>query len=133
VTSAEFLKEEPKSKNPEKRATWIIVRAPKAEATKFKHRFLFLGKYKEARIMWHATLTTQCTRCWQYKHPRVGCQKMSDLCPFSALKQRESDNRCGQTVCRGYKKLIPGCCNMTPAKCPACGGNHSARDNECPE
>ena len=48
VTSAKCLKEEPKSKISAKRPTSIIVRVPKAEATKFEPRFRFLGKYKEA-------------------------------------------------------------------------------------
>jgi len=133
VTSAKFLKEEPRSKTPGKKATSIIVKIREADAPKFEPRFRFMGKHKEAKIMWHATPTTQCTRCWEYGHPRVGCKESTDLCPVCSQKHREEDHKCRETACRGYKKLIPGCCNMTPLKCPAWDGPHSANDKECQE
>ena len=133
VISAKFLREEPRNKTPEKRATSIIVKIPVADAPRFEPRFVFMGKHKEAKIMWHATPTTQCTRCWKYGHSRVGCKETTDLCPVCSQKHREEDHKCRETACRGYKKLIPGCCNMTPLKSPACEGPHSAKDKECPE
>lgn len=81
VTSAKFLKTEPKTTTPVKKATSIIVHISEEEAKRFEPRFLFLGKYKEAKVMWHATPTTHCTRCWKYGHPRVGCKETSDTCP----------------------------------------------------
>jgi len=85
VTFAKFLKEEPKSKTPAKKATSIIVKMPEADAPKFKPRFLFMGKHNEAKIMWHATPTTQGTRCWKYGYPRVGCKESSNRCPVCSL------------------------------------------------
>lgn len=71
VTSAKFLKAELREQTPDKRACSIIVWIPEADATRFESKFLFLGKYKEAKAMWHATSTTLCTKCWKYGHPRV--------------------------------------------------------------
>jgi len=133
VTLAKFLKEELKSKTPAKKATSILVKMPEADATKFEPRFLFMSKHKEAKIIWHATPTTQCTRCWKYGHPSVGCKESTDLCPVCFLKHREEDHKCPETACCGYAKLIPGCCDMTPLKCPACEGLHAGKVRECPE
>ena len=133
VTSAKFLKTEPAVQTPEKKACSIIVRVPEADATKFEPRFLFLGKYKEAKVMWHATPTTQCTRCWRYGHPRVGCKETNDTCPICSKAHREDDHKCRETECKGHKRLIANCCPMTPALCPVCKGAHSAKDKDCPE
>jgi len=133
LTSAKFLREEPRTKTPDKKATSIIIRLGEGDALKLEPCFLLMGKYKDARIMWHATPTTQCTRCWKYGHPRVGCKETLDICPVCSKNHREEDHRCQQTACNGYKRIIPGCCLMTPAKCLACGGSHSAKDKECPE
>jgi len=118
VTSPRFLKEEPKTMTPEKKAGSIILRLSEADAEECEPRFLFMGKYKEAKIMWHPTSTTQCTRCQKYGHPKVGCKETTDICPVCSLKQRGEDHKWHRTACRGHKKLILNCCDMTPAKCP---------------
>ena len=131
LTSAKFLKADPASREG-KKATSIMLRLPEADAIKITPQVVIMGKMKESRVMWHATPTTQCTRCWKFGHPKIGCREKVDICPICSKTHVEKEHKCYQTSCRGHKKLIPGCCNMTPAKCPTCGGPHSAKDKDCP-
>ena len=132
VTSAKFLQTQLRVLTPDKKAWSIIVRIPEAEATKFEPKFLFLGKYKEAKIMWHATPMTQCTRCWKYGHPRIGCKESNNMCPICSKPHQEEDHKCQEAGCKGHKRLIANCCLMTPVLCSACNGTPSAKDKKCP-
>ena len=131
VSSAKFLKANPESRI-DKNATSIVVRVPEVDAAKVTPHVIFMGKRKESRIMWHATPTTQCTRCWKFGHPKVGCRENTDLCPICSKTHAEKDHKCHQPSCEGYRRIKANCCQLTPAKCPTCGGAHSAKDKICP-
>ena len=131
VSSAKFLKANPESRI-DKRATSIVVRLPEVDTAKVTPHVVFMGKRKESRVMWHATPTTQCTRCWKFGHPKIGCRENTDLCPICSKTHAEKDHKCHQPNCEGYRRIKANCCQLTPAKCPTCGGAHSAKDKICP-
>jgi hypothetical protein len=132
VVNAKFLKPNEEDRN-QKRATSIIVRVPEGDAEKIVPNVLFMGKYKQSAIMWQASPTTQCHKCWKYGHPEMGCRAPNQICPVCSKQHAYKEHKCHQTACKGHKKIIPGCCSMTPAICPACGGAHSAMDPTCEE
>jgi len=133
LTMDKFLQEEPKNKTPEKKASCIIVKILEKDPPQFEPRFLFMGNHKEAQIMWHPTPITQYPRCWKYGHPRVGCKETTHPCPVCSQRYRDADHKWLETASRGYTKLIPRCCIMTPQIYTTCEGPHSAKGRECLE
>jgi len=94
---------------------------------------LFMGKYKTSAVMWQASATTQYHKYWRIGHLVPGCKARVEICPICSKAHTQREHKCHRTTCSDYRRIIPGCCLMTPAKCPACGGLHTALDNNCPE
>jgi len=132
ITGAKFLKPKEEDRR-DKKATSIIIKVPEAEVDNVTPSVLFMGKYKTSAVMWQASATTQCHKCWKFGHLIAGCKARGEICPICSKAHTQREHKCPQTACSGHRRLIPGCCLMTPAKCPACGGPHSALDNNCPE
>jgi len=132
IAGAKFLKPKEEDRK-DKKATSIIIRVPEAEVDNVTPSVLFMGKYKTSAVMWQASATTQCHKCWKFGHPLAGCKARGEICPICSKAHTQREHKCHQTACSGHRRIIPGCCLMTPAKCPACGGPHSALDNNCPE
>lgn len=132
VAGAKFLKPNEEDRK-DKKATSIIVRIPETEVDKVTPSVLFMGKYKKSAVMWQASATTQCHKCWKFGHPIAGCKAQGEVCPICSGAHTQKEHKCHQTGCKGHKRIIPNCCLMTPAKCPACGLGHSALDTDCPE
>ena len=100
VALAKFLKAKPETRE-DKKATSNVIRLPEADAAKVTPNVVFMVKTNESRIMWHATPTTQCTRCWKFGHPKVGCRENADLCPLCSKTHAGKDHKCHQPSCEG--------------------------------
>jgi len=132
IAGAKFLKPNQEDRK-DKKATSIIVRIPETEIDNVTPSVLFMGKFKTSAVMWQASATTQCHKCWKFGHPIAGCKAQIDICPVCSKAHTQKEHKCHQTACKGHRRIIPNCCLMTPAKCPACGEAHSALDPTCPE
>jgi len=132
IAGAKFLKRKEEDRRDEK-AISIIIRVPEPEVDNVTLSVLFMRKYKTSAVMWQASATTQSHKCWKFGHPVAGCKAPRKICPICSKVHTQREHKCHQTTCSGHRKIILGCCLMTPAKCSACGGPHSALENNCPE
>jgi hypothetical protein len=133
VNGARFLQKSAEVRA-SKLGTSIVLSVPAEDAPKITPTILLHGRYRTSAVMWQATPATQCRKCYKYGHPEEGCKEQKQKCPICSENHNFKEHKCKSTTCpkKGHKKIIPNCCPITPAKCPACDGPHSALDSQCP-
>ena len=94
---------------------------------------LLYGGNRQVERAYSSTPTSQCHNCWKFGHVKPRC-KEPVVCPLCAGAHPKADHRCSNPSCPkgGNLKPVLNCCVASPAHCPNCEENHSARYRDCP-
>lgn len=126
-----FLNKDDTSRNA-KAASSIVVTVSAADAPTIGQSINLYSKSRRCAVMWSASPTTQCQRCWKFGHSAKGCREFWETCPICAKDHSRNAHHCVIYTCPGFQKPTANCCAVSIAKCANCGGRHAADSKSCP-
>jgi len=132
VLSARYLNADRDSRST-KQATSVVVTIDAQPVSALTSGVLILSQKRKVELAFLANRTSQCSKCWRYRHAYQRCPATHPTCPICVLHHTRPSHRCQNPTCPrgGNNKPLPSCCPTSPPYCCNCGNDHSATFKEC--
>lgn len=108
VISARFLR---KNLEDRKNTTTVIVVLAPTDAAYMGQSVHLFSMNRKCNIMWSATPSTQCRRCYKHGHATQGCVSKEFVCPICARDHPKHAHNCPHPNCIGEASHGTPCCS----------------------